>query len=250
MRQKLLLTSLTIFIALAIWTVLYFSGLVNKLLLPTPVEVFLKLVELFRTGDIFPDIAATLHRTIAAFLIGAFIGISVGLFMGYYKRVYSALEFIVDFFRSIPATALFPLFLLFLGIGDEAKIAAVVFATSFIVIVNTMYGVIHRSQVRTQFAKTLKIEGFNLFKKVILPDAAPHIFAGLRVAISISLIVVIVTEMFIGTTFGLGRRIIDSQLVYNIPEMYAAIILTGIIGYLINWFVLYFERKKIHWSGK
>ncbi len=250
MRPKILYTIMTIFIALAIWSLLSFFGLVNKLLLPTPVEVFLKLIDLFRSGTIFPDIAATLYRTVAAFLIGSSIGVLVGLVMGYYKRVYSALEFIVDFFRSIPATALFPLFLLFFGIGDEAKIAAVVFATSFIVVVNTMYGVRHRSQVRTNFARTLKIEGFDLFKKIILPDAAPHIFAGLRVAISISLIVVVVTEMFIGTTFGLGRRIIDSQLVYNIPEMYAAIIITGIIGYLINWFVFFVERKKIHWSGK
>lgn len=250
MRHRILYTALTIFVVLVLWSLLSFSGIVNKLLLPTPLEVFVKLADLMGSGQILPDVAATLYRTISAFLIGSAIGVAVGLIMGYYKKVYDSLEFIVDFFRSIPATALFPLFLLFFGIGDEAKIAVVVFATSFIVIVNTMYGVRHRSRVRTQFARTLKITGFNLFRKVILPDAAPHIFAGLRIAISISLIVVVVTEMFIGTNFGLGRRIIDSQLVYNIPEMYAAIILTGIIGYLINWFVLYFERKKIHWSGK
>ncbi len=250
MRQKILLTLSAIFILLVIWFMLSASDLINKLFLPTPLEVAGKLSNLIATGEILPDIIATLYRTIIGFLIGCAIGISIGLVMGYYEKIYNSLEFIVDFFRSVPATALFPLFLLFFGIGDEAKIAVVVFASSLIIIVNTMYGVRNRSQIRTAFAKTLKLGKFDLFKKVILPDSMPHIFAGLRIAVSISLILAVVTEMFIGTSIGLGRRIMDAQLVYRIPEMYAAIILTGTIGYLINWFVLFIERKKIHWSGK
>ncbi|HIH20405.1 TPA: ABC transporter permease, partial [Candidatus Micrarchaeota archaeon] len=76
------------------------------------------------------------------------------------------------------------------------------------------------------------------------------IFAGLRIALSLGLIVAIVTEMFIGTTVGLGRRIIDAQLVYRVPEMYAAIILTGILGYVLNRLFLWYERRTIHWSGR
>jgi NitT/TauT family transport system permease protein len=250
MRQKLLLTMAGVAVALSFWAAASMSGIVSKLLLPTPVEVFSTFVSLFSEGKMLPDVAATLYRTIVGFLLGAGVGIPVGLLMGYYRRVYDALEFLVDFFRSIPATALFPLFLLFFGIGDESKIFAVVFATSFIVTINTMYGVRHRSRIRTNFARTLKMGSFDLFKKVILPDAAPHIFAGLRIAISISLIVVIVTEMFIGTSVGLGRRIMDSQLVYDIPEMYASIIMAGIVGYLINRSVMLLEKKKVHWGGR
>jgi len=250
MKQRLLFTAFAILVILSIWHVLSFSGIINKLFLPSPVNVFDKLVNLFATGEVYPDIVATLYRTNVGFLIGSIIGILVGLVMGYYKRVYDSLEFIVDFFRSIPATALFPLFLLFFGIGDETKIAVVVFASSMIVIVNTMYGVRHRSEVRIRFAKTLNLEKISLFKKVILPDAMPHIFAGLRIAISISLILAVVTEMFIGTSVGLGRRIIDAELVYRIPEMYATIIVAGIIGYLLNWLILFVEKRKIHWSGK
>lgn len=250
MRQKISLTLVTIFVAFAIWSAVAYSGIFNKLLLPTPVEVFWNMVEILSTGKILPDVVSTLYKTFAAFAGGASIGIVVGLVMGYYNRIYNALEFIVDFLRSVPATALFPLFLLFLGIGDEAKIAVAIFASSFVVIVNTMYGVRNRSATRTNYARTLKMKGVDLFRKIILPDAAPHIFAGLRIAISLALIVVVVTEMFIGTNQGLGRRIIDSQLIYNIPEMFSAIIITGIIGYLINSGLIFFERKKVHWSGK
>ena len=250
MKEKILLTLLSVFALIIIWSLLSVSGLINKLFLPTPLEVAGKLIDLIATGEVFPDILATLYRTLIGFLAGSMLGISIGLVMGYYKKVYDSLEFIVDFFRSIPATALFPLFLLFFGIGDEAKIVVVVFASSLIVIVNTMYGVRNRSQIRSNFAKTIRLSNLNLFKKVILPDSMPHIFAGLRIAISISLVLAVVTEMFIGTSFGLGRRIVDAQLVYRVPEMYAAIILTGIIGYLINWIVLFVEKRKIHWRGK
>ncbi len=250
MKEKISFGLLAIFVILVVWHIISSSGIINKLFLPSPLEVFWKLVELIGTGEIFPHIAATLYRTVAGFLIGSAVGVSIGLIMGYYKKIYSSMEFVVDFFRSIPATALFPLFLLFFGIGDEAKIAVVVFSSSLIIIVNTMYGVKNRSVIRTNFAKTLRIKRFNLFRKVILPDASPHIFAGLRIAISIALILTVVSEMFIGTSVGLGKVIIDAQLVYRIPEMYVAIILTGIIGYLINRLVLFIERKKVHWSGK
>ena len=249
MRQ-ILFTLLSILIVLVFWSIISFSGIVNRLFLPTPLEVFLKLAALISTGSIFPDIFATLFRTVIGFLIGCVIGISIGLIMGYYKRIYNSLEFIVDFFRSIPATALFPLFLLFFGIGDEAKIFVVVFSSSLIIAVNTTYGVKSRSTVRSNFAKTIKIEKLDLFKKVVLPEATPHIFAGLRIAISISVILAVVTEMFIGTSVGLGRRIIDAQMLYNVPEMYSAIILTGIIGYTINRLILFIEKRKIHWGGK
>ena len=232
-----------------LWWIVTVAVLVNPLFVPPPQLVGAKLVELIITGDILPDITATILRTVLGFFAGVSIGIPLGILMGYYKRVYSALEFVVDFFRSIPVTALFPLFLLFFGIGDEAKIAAAAFATSLIILVNTMYGVRHGSKTRIMIAQTMNYMGLQLFRKIIFPESFPYIFAGLRIAVSISLIVVIVTEMFIGTTVGLGHRIINAQLVYRTSEMYAAIILAGIVGYVTNKGVLYIEKRKVHWSG-
>lgn len=224
---------------------------VNALFLPSPLEVAQIIwTQIFITGEIIPDIIATVCRFIVGYAIAVVVGITLGILMGYSDKVYNALEFIVDFFRSIPSTALFPLFLLLFGIGDEAKIAVVVWSASLIILVNTMYGVRHASKLRMLVARTLKASKLKLLTKVIIPEALPSIFAGLRIALSISMIVVIVTEMFIGTNVGLGRRIIDAQLVYRIPDMYAAIIITGILGYLLNQFFLFYERKTIHWSGR
>jgi len=113
-----------------------------------------------------------------------------------------------------------------------------------------MYGVHLGKELRIKAAKTMKVKGFTLFQKIVFPEALPQIFSGMRIAISLSLIIVVVTEMFIGTNFGLGRRIIDAQLVYRISEMYAVIIIAGILGYLINKGFIFGEKKIVHWRGK
>ncbi len=235
----------------AIWHIATSLQLVNALFLPTPLETIQTLyIQLIQTQELWPDIFATLYRTVIAFILAAIAGIVLGLLLGYSKLAHSSMGTAVDFARSIPATALFPLFLLFFGIGDEAKIAVGVWAASLIIMINTAYGVRHANKVRLMVAKAYKLPQVETFTKVILPEAAPHIAAGLRIALSLTLIVVIVTEMFIGTNIGLGHRIIDAQLVYRVPEMYAAIIIAGILGYLLNHILQLAEKKVIHWSGR
>jgi len=88
---------------------------------------------------------------------------------------------------------------------------------------------------------------WNVFWKIVVPESAPGIFAGLRVALSLSFVLIIVTEMFIGTTVGLGYQIMNAQMVYRIPEMYAGIVLAGVIGYLANALMLIIQQKLLHW---
>lgn len=230
------------------WFIIASLKFISPLFLPTPIEVFLETITLFISGGILSDILYTLYRTFFGFVIACLVGIPVGLLMGYYDKIYYSLEFVVEFFRNIPATALFPLFLLFFGIGDQSKIALTAWAASLVLIINSMYGVYLGKKLRIKAAKTMQINGFNLFKKIIFPEALPQIFNGMRIAISLSLIIVVVTEMFIGTNFGLGFRIINAQLVYKIPEMYSIIFLTGIFGFLMNKGLILVERKVVHWT--
>jgi len=114
------------FIIPIIIVVIWFSTsnlkLISPLFLPSPQAVFLKITQLLATTEILPDIASTLCRAFLGFIIACLIGIPLGLLMGYSDKIYSSFEFVVEFFRSIPATALFPLFLLFFGIGDQSKL--------------------------------------------------------------------------------------------------------------------------------
>jgi NitT/TauT family transport system permease protein len=251
MKNRFVLSVCSVAVLVLAWHAATALGWINALFLPTPLEVGQTLwQQLFVTGEIVPDVWATLWRTLAGYLAGAAMGVFLGILMGYSARAYVSLEFLVDFFRSIPSTTLFPLFLLFFGIGDEAKVAVAIWACTFVVLVNTMYGVHHASKLRVMVAKTMKASRFDMLRKVVLPDALPHVFAGLRIALSLALIVIVMTEMFIGTTVGLGHRIIDAQLVYRVPEVYAAIILAGVTGYLLNRVFLRVERRSVHWSGR
>ena len=102
----------------------------------------------------------------------------------------------------------------------------------------------------TLMAKIMGANSWQIFSKITFWETLPHTIIGFRHAVSLSLVVIIVTEMFIGTTVGLGKKIIDFQYTYNIPDMYAVILLTGIIGYLINAFFAYIGRKCTHWSSR
>lgn len=232
------------------WTFITYFKLVSPLFVPTPLEVFDEFVILIQNGQLFEQSWATLVRTLIGFLIACVIGIPIGLLMGYSDRIYSALEFMVEFFRSIPATALFPLFLLIFGIGDESKIALAAWAAGLVLIVNSMYGVHLGKELRINAAKSMRVSDKDLFTKIIFPEALPQIFNGMRIAISLSLIVVVVAEMFIGTNYGIGHRIIDAQLVYRVPEMYVFILMSGIIGFALNKAFMNIEKRVVHWKGK
>lgn len=232
-----------------IWLAVSALGLIDSFFLPSPVSTISELAKLTFTGIIVPDILATLGRVTIAFLIALTIGLPCGLILGSSHRIYESSEFVIDFFRSIPATALFPLFLLLFGISDSSKIAVAAFASFLIILFNTAYGVKHSRKSRVFAAKLMGASKLQIFRFISFWETLPQIFVGIRTAVSLSLIIIIVTEMFIGTTIGLGRLIIDFQYTYNIPIMYAVILLTGLMGYLINLVFILIEKGFIHWTG-
>lgn len=224
--------------------------LVDPFFLPPPFAAFEALWEMVVSGGILPDLGATVTRVAAAVLIAAVAGVPLGLLLGSVEKVYRSMEFVIDFFRSIPATALFPLFMLIFGVSDATKIAAAAFAALLIVVFNTAYGVLHAQELRKLAVRIMGAGRLQVFRLVLFRESLPQTFIGLRGAVSVALVIVVVTEMFIGTQAGLGRRIIDAQITYEIKSMYAVILLSGLLGYLLNACLLLLERRFLHWSGK
>ena len=249
MKKIAIIATLPAFL-LAFWSVLTGSGLIDPIFLPPPLDVGKSIISGFVNGTMLKDLGVTLWRALAGFALSAVIGIPLGLIVGRFKIIAAATQPTFDFFRSIPATALFPLFLFLFGLGDKAKISIVVYACSLVVLVNTAYGALQVKKARILSAQVIGASRWDIFWMIVIPESAPGIFAGLRVALSMSFVLIIVTEMFIGTTVGLGHQIIDSQMVYRIPDMYAGIVLTGMAGYTVNCCLLALERKLLHWVGK
>ena len=232
------------------WALVAKLGLVDSFFLPDPFATIGQLGKLIGSGSILADLYATLERVVFAFGISVALGLPLGLLLGRSEKLYRSLEFIIDFFRSTPSTALFPLFLLVFGITDKSKIAVAAFASMLIIIFNTAYGVIHAKKSRLLAAKIMGASKAQIFRWILFWESLPQTFIGLRSAVSLSLVLIIVTEMFIGTESGLGRRIIDSQITYEIKTMYAVILLSGIVGYFLNLLFLAVEKRVLHWSGK
>jgi ABC-type nitrate/sulfonate/bicarbonate transport system permease component len=235
---------------LAFWQLMISAHWVKAVLLPPPGDTLAHMAAVFGNGAIFPDLWATLYRTLCSFGIAVLIGVPLGVMLGSAEGAYRSVEFLIDFFRSTPSSALIPLFLLIFGITDVNKIAIASFGAALIVLFNSAYGVMNAKKTRVMAAQIMGVSKWHVFKDVLLMESLAQTFVGLRSAVSMALVIVIVAEMFIGSETGLGHRIIDAQQVFNVKEMYCSILVTGALGYLLNLAFLVFEKKIIHWSGK
>lgn len=235
---------------LIIWQLVTMLDVVPRLLMPPPGTTLGRLWAMLQSGDLFPDIGASLYRWGAGYLLGCIVGVPMGLLIGTTRWLYQSSFFLLDFFRSLPVTALFPLFLLFFGIGDSAKIAMAFTATVFVVILNSAYGVQQAKKSRLRAAKVFGASPSQIFRLVVFFEALPQTLVGMRTSVSLALIVVIVSEMFIGTQLGLGQRVYDAYTRNLTEELYAVLVLTGILGYLINRLFIVAERRMTFWVGE
>ena len=233
-----------------VWDLVVRFKLVSPILLPPPAATLSTLFAGLAGGALALDFLHTVWRTLEAFLIAAAIGVPLGIALGSDERAYRSVEFLVDFFRSTPSSALIPLFLMIFGVSDINKVAIAAFGAFLIVLFNSAYGVINARKQRVMAAKVMGASRWRIFKDVLVWESLQPTFVGLRSAVSMALVIVIVAEMFIGSENGLGHRIINSQQVMNVRDMYASILAAGGLGYALNVLFLLAERRVVHWSGR
>jgi sulfonate transport system permease protein len=233
-----------------VWDMAVRFGFIKAILLPSPTDTLLALVTGLAGGPLLLDFGVTFLRTLQAFLVAAVVGVPLGVLLGSNEKAYRSVEFLIDFFRSTPSSALIPLFLLIFGVSDINKVAIAAFGAFLIVIFNSAYGVINARKQRVMAARVMGASRWQIFKDVLIWESLQPTFVGLRSAVSMALVIVIVAEMFIGSENGLGHRIIDTQQVLNVKSMYAAILSAGVLGYALNVLFLMAERRIVHWSGR
>lgn len=233
-----------------LWDLVVRQGLIKPILLPPPLEALGTLIHGLAGGPLLTDFLVTVGRTVQAFLIAAAVGMPLGVLLGSSERAYRSVEFLIDFFRSTPSSALIPLFLMIFGVSDINKVAIAAFGALLIVVFNSAYGVINARKQRVMAAQVMGASRWQTFRDVLIWESLQPSFVGLRSAVSMALVIVIVAEMFIGADSGLGNRIINAQQVMNVRDMYASILAAGALGYALNILFLLLERKIVHWSGR
>lgn len=234
----------------ALWFIVTYFNLVNALILPSPIAIANTLADTNVTLGLTRDIMATIARLTVGFACGLAIAFPLGLLIGFNNTLYSVVRGIIDFFRSIPVAALFPLFLIFFGVGEQSKIAATAWSSGLIILVTTILSVRGANKFRQEILRVNGATQYQVVMYSLFPDALVSLMSGLRVAVSIALIVVVMTEMFFGASSGLGFAIYNAAQLYETPLMYLGIILTGLLGYGVNKLLEIFEKRVVHWKGE
>lgn len=233
---------------LGLWEVAPRVGLVDKVFLPPFSEVVSAWFTLVGNGQLAEHVSASLSRALIGLAIAIVVSIPLGVAIAWYRPVAEFLNPILELFRNTAALALLPVFILILGIGETSKVALVIYAASFPILLNTISGVRTVDPLLIKSARSLGLSPVRLFQKVILPAAVPTIFTGLRMAAASSILVLIAAEM-VGAKAGLGYLITASQLNFQIPNMYAGIVTIALVGVIFNGIVVAIEGRLSGWRA-
>ena len=232
----------------AIWEFLPRAGLVNSAFLSPPSAVLAAIVQLAQSGQLGKHVAASLQRSLAGLILAVVAGVALGLLMGVVRRFEAFVDPLLQLFRQVSALALFPVFLLFFGIGEASKIAIIFWAAFWPVLLNTISGVKQVEKLLIHSALSMGASRGFIFFKVILPAAAPSIFTGIRLAGAYSITALVAAEM-IGSHAGLGFLTLNSQEIFQIPSMYAGIVLLAILGLALNYGLALLEKRLTRWRS-
>lgn len=231
---------------LVLWQASSTFGWVNASVVPPLDHILSALWTALASGALVDDIAISLQRSGIAFVAAAGLGIPLGLFMGQVKAVERALDPLLQFFRQTSALALYPVFILLLGLGETSKVFVIFWATLFPILLSTIGGVKEVDRKLIEMARTYGAGSLQIFRRVVLPASVPAIFVGLRLSATTALLLLIAAEM-IGANKGIGFQVMNAQYNFQIPLMFAAILLLAFLGLAANAALVLLQRRLCRW---
>jgi ABC-type nitrate/sulfonate/bicarbonate transport system permease component len=238
---------LTLGAILLFWEIVSRSIPRVQLYIPPVSQILSALGQLFLSGAIARHLSVTLARFLEGYLLAAATAVSLGIVLGYFRSLHSWLEMLIEFLRPMPSVAIIPVAILILGIGDSMIVAVTVYASMWPILINTIDGVRHIESTLIDTGRTFGLSRGRILWQIILPGASSYIVTGLRIGLSIALILVTTAEMIVGSK-GLGFFILDEERSMNSGNMYAGIILVAVLGYALNRGFLALEAKATKWQ--
>lgn len=203
--------------------------------------------QLMLSDTVFHDVLPSLGRVLAGWSIASLLGVAVGTALGRSRTGMDYFGPLFGFARAIPPPVLAPVFLVLFGIGSGMQLATIIFGALWPVLLNTVDGVRSVDRTKLETARSLRTPRSYWIGMIVLPAAAPKIFAGLRLSLSISVILMVVSEL-VGALNGIGKELFLEQNKYNFPGMWAWIVLLGVIGYGLNSALMAVERRALRWQ--
>jgi ABC-type nitrate/sulfonate/bicarbonate transport system permease component len=232
---------------IVLWQVLLMLGIGDRRFIPAPSDIAQRFITLAASGELEWHVGVTLYRVLAGYVIGAVPAVVVGLLMAMFKPVRIFFDPLIAALFPIPKIALMPLLLLAFGFGDASKIALVAIAVFFPVIVNTYVGAANIDKIYWDVAKNYGAGQMVMLRRIVFFGALPTIFAGLRIALAVSFIVLVASE-FVATKSGIGYLIWNSWELLQVDVMFVGIVTIGVLGLITSVLFAEIERKAIPWK--
>ncbi len=240
--------SIAVVVFLVLWEIGPRLGLVDRTFIPALSDIFSNMWQLLSAGKLLIHVGVSLRRAALGFSVAILIALPLGFLLGgWFKRFQEYLNPLLTLLAKINPFSMFPIFILLFGIGELTKVIIILWVCIWPVLFGTINGVKSIDPLLVKAALAMGTSKLALFWKVVLPGAAPNIFAGLKQGAGTSFFMLIAAEM-IGATAGLGWMVLNSQVNFQIPRLFVAVVIIAVMGLLINYLIESLERKVLNWK--
>lgn len=233
-------------VVLAVWQIAGSAHLINPLFLPSPFAIARATWQLMMSGDLWRDLAWSTMRIGSGWLIGTVAGVIVGFAIGLSSFARGVGMTFISALFPIPKIALLPLLILWLGIGEEPKIATIALGVFFSTAISVYSGVDSVPRNLIRMAQSFNVPFASIIRHVIWPGALPSILAGFRITASIALLLVVSAEM-IGAQYGIGAFVLQAGNLMQTDQLLAGVVILSAFGLLIGWLLSLLEKRLLHW---
>ncbi|EFM12941.1 binding-protein-dependent transport systems inner membrane component [Paenibacillus curdlanolyticus YK9] len=233
-------------VVVVLWQWFVSAGLISQRILPTPVAVVEAGIKLVRNGDLFVYIGDSSRRALLGFVIGGGIGFALAIINGLLPLFEKLTDSSIQMIRTIPHLSLIPLIIAWFGIGEQGKIFLVALGVAFPIYLNTLHGIRAVDPGLIEMGRTYGLRGFSLFRTIIFPGALPSILVGLRFALGIMWITLIVSET-ISANSGIGYMAMNAREFFQMDIVVLSIVIYALLGKLSDWIAKVMERSWLQW---
>ncbi|MCT2581569.1 ABC transporter permease [Actinophytocola gossypii] len=244
--RPLVLNLVAVALGIGVWSLLSAIGVQG---LPGPVTVADRAGELIADGTLAEDVLASLRRVLIGFALGTALAVPVGFLMGWYATARGLLEPYIQFFRTIPPLAIIPLAIVLLGIGEVPKVFVIFLAAFLSSVVAAFQGVVDVDRTLINAARVLGASDRTIFAKVVVPASTPFILVGMRIGLGSAWATLVAAEL-IAAQEGLGYRMQQAQLYYDLPTIFVGLITIGVLGLLMDRLLLLADRRLTSWQER
>lgn len=232
---------------IAIWQVSAQSGLVSRAFLASPLATITALWDGFNNGDIAVQMLATISLMLKGWLVASIVAVALGSLIGMSDTARQYLQPTLEFLRPLPASAIIPLAVATFGLGNNMALGVIVFGSLWPILLSTVQGFSFVDPTLREVARTVHLPASAFAWKIGLPNALPDILAGMRLSANVALILAVVCEMLTGQV-GLGTGILQAARSFQAPDLYAGMVLLGLIGFAFNYIIVIAERYLLRWK--